>query len=98
MVDALYRTVLCRDVEGATAAHSHLANVGALFRARCDHRPHEVARLESLDSLGLFGLGARKPPLVHQAHLSAAMPGRDDLTRQPSLASKAGEHTPDAPD
>ena len=39
MVDALFCAVLCRNVEEATAAYGHLANVGALFRARCDHRP-----------------------------------------------------------
>jgi hypothetical protein len=58
------------NVEDPARTHSYLAHIGALLRPACHDGTHEVARLEAFDALGSFWLRARKPMLVHEAHLS----------------------------
>ena len=71
---------LCRgDVEDATAAHGHFADIGSLLAADGYHRPHQVTRLEPPHPLVLFRAGTGKAVLVHAAHLPRAVSGCSDL-------------------
>ena len=62
---------LCRlDVEDAACSHRYLACIGALFCSTGDNGPHEIARLEALDALGVLRARARKTKAVHPTQLS----------------------------
>src|SRR5437660_8992258 len=79
MADPLDGPVLCREIEGAIRAHRHPSHIPALFGPFRHDCPHQVARLEALDSFGLLGSSARAAVAVHPAHLPRAMPCGPDV-------------------
>ena len=79
MADPLDGPVLCREIEGAIRAHRHPSHIPALFGPFRHDCPHQVARLEALDSFGLLGSSAREAVAVHPAHLPRAMPCCPDV-------------------
>ncbi len=70
IANALNRSLLRGDVEGAGSTHRYPSHIRSSFHASGDDRFDHIARLEAFDALRLFGAGAGKPELVHPAHLA----------------------------
>ena len=74
MTDPLDRFLPGGDIEGTRHTNGDLAYIGSHFGSLCHDGPHDIARLKALDDFGSFGFAARKTMLIHQTHLSSAMP------------------------
>src|SRR5260370_2271198 len=74
MADPLDGSLPRGEIERTTRAHRHPAHIRPLLAALRHDRPHEVARLETVHSLRLFGPGTWEAEPVHATHLSRTVP------------------------
>ncbi len=99
MADSLHDPIWRGNVKGAGGPYSNPSDIRADILSSENLCTHEIARLEALHALGLFGACSWEAILVHAAHLPAPMACRRDEqwydprgqeTRRGTLADASG--------
>src|SRR6266516_725375 len=78
MTDPLHAPLFGSDIKRAAGTHHNASHMDARILARGHTHSHQVARLETLDRLGLLGTRAWETTLIHAAHLATSTPRRCD--------------------